>query len=220
MKSVICLAALVCWGLIACAGPESTNEVPHRIHGRALPPSTALRTQTAPRLPTSPAKVEAASIYDLDVALRDETGTTRPLDTFRGHPVLITMFYGTCPVACPILTSQLKRLEGRIPEPLRADVRILMVSFDAARDAPAALSGIKEQRGLDATRWKLASASDDDARQLAGVLNIKYRKLDDGAFFHSTAIVLLDRQGRPQARLDGVDKDSSAIMTALTVPSI
>jgi protein SCO1/2 len=163
---------------------------------------------------------EVASIYDLRVPLLDETGTLRSLDTFRGHPVLITMFYGTCPVACPILTSDLKRLQRQIPEPLRSEVRILMVSFDQERDTPPSLARIKRERGLDDLTWTLASAGHEEARELAGVLNIKYRQLDNGAFFHSSVIVLLDRQGRPQARIDGPDQDASAILTALTVPSI
>jgi hypothetical protein len=33
-------------------------------------------------------------------------------------------------------------------------------------------------------------------------------------------IVLLDGQGRPQARIEGADKDASSILEALTRPSI
>jgi protein SCO1/2 len=130
------------------------------------------------------------------------------------------MFYGSCPVACPALTSDLKRLERQIPEPLRSDVRILMVSFDSARDTTAALTRMKQERGLDAARWTLASAGDDGARELAGVLGVKYRKLDNGAFFHSSVIVLLDRDGRPRARLEGVDRDATSLLATLTAPSI
>jgi protein SCO1/2 len=186
--------------------------------------ATSTRAAALRAAPTEPAKptatVQAPSIYDLPVALQDDSGAVRPLETFRGHPVLVTMFYGSCPVACPLLTSDLKRLERQIPEPLRSDVRILMVSFDPARDTPAALARIKQERGLDATRWTLASADDDDARGLAGVLGVKYRKLDSGAFFHSSVIVLLDRQGRPRARVEGADRDVTSLLTTLTAPSI
>jgi len=186
--------------------------------------ATSTRAAALSAAPTQPAKptarVQAPSVYDLPVALRDDSGAVRPLEAFRGHPVLVTMFYGSCPVACPLLTSDLKRLERQIPEPMRSDVRILMVSFDSTRDTPAALAQIKQERGLDATRWTLASADDDDARGLAGVLGVKYRKLDNGAFFHSSVIVLLDREGRPQARIEGADRDVTALLTTLTAPSI
>lgn len=162
---------------------------------------------------------KADSIYDLRIPLLDQDGTVKPLDVFRGHPVLVTMFYGSCASACPLLTLELKRIERELPEPTRSELRVLMVSFDAARDKPAVLARLMRERSMDLARWSLASATDDDARELAGVLNIKYRKLDNGEFFHSSAIVLLDSEGRPQARLDGLGKDAAPILTALRASS-
>ena len=129
------------------------------------------------------------------------------------------MFYAGCPSACPLLTSDLKRIERLIPEPMRSNVRVLMVSFDAERDTPSILARLKQERGMDRTRWTLASAVDDEARELAGVLGIRYRKLDNGEFFHSSVIVLLDARGRTQARLDGIGSDPSPILAALNAPS-
>ena len=218
MKLRVLFPVLLCSGLLACARHDSTTTD----GGESLPtPAVApvapmARTET----PAMPRGEPGPSIYDLRVPLLDETGTVRSLDAFRGHPVLITMFYGTCPVACPLLTTDLKRLQQQIPEPVRSDVRILMVSFDPDRDTPAALSRIMQERSLDRARWTLASAGDDEARELAGVLGIKYRKLDNGAFFHSSVIVLLDRQGRPQERIEGSTQDTTAILTALRAPSI
>jgi protein SCO1/2 len=217
MKSARFFASVLCLGLLGCAHPDSPTGAAPTAAARAPSAAVVPSQQEVPALPTT--EVAAASIYDLHVPLFDETGTVRPLDTFRGHPVLITMFYGSCPVACPILTSDLKRLEKQIPEALRSDVRILMVSFDPERDTPAALAQLKQERGLN-DHWTLASTSEDTARELAGVLDIKYRKVDGGAFFHTSVIVLLDRQGRPQARIEGAGKDTSAILSALAAPSI
>ncbi|HEX5098776.1 MAG TPA: SCO family protein [Polyangiaceae bacterium] len=159
----------------------------------------------------------APSLYDLPIPLVDDHGVARNLESFRGHPVLISMFYGSCASACPLITSDLKRIEKQLPASARAGVRILMVSFDPERDTPAVLARLKEERGVDATRWIFASASDDASRDLAGLLGIRYRRLDNGAYFHSSAIVLLDAEGRPQARLDGLGNDASPIVSALTL---
>lgn len=168
-----------------------------------------------------PAVTEATgpSLYDLPIHVVDRAGTTRPLAAFRGAPLLVTMFYGSCASACPLLTSDLKRIERQLPTGVREQLRVLMVSFDQARDTPAVLERLTLDRGMDPARWTLASASDDDARSLAGVLGIRYRKLDNGEFFHSSAIVLLDRDGRIRARLDGLGRDPSAIVSFLTAPS-
>lgn len=215
MRRGLLIPSLLCLRLVACARPESSPaSFDQGLSAAVVVPAQVTTT------PMAQSESDAASIYDLVVPLLDDAGTMRSLDTFRGHPVLITMFYGTCPVACPMLTSDLKRLERQVPEPLRSQVRILMVSFDPERDSPAALRTIKQERGLDDARWTLASAGQDGARELAGVLNVKYRTLDNGAFFHSSVIVLLDRQGRPRARVDGADKDVSVILDALRIMSL
>jgi protein SCO1/2 len=41
----------------------------------------------------------------------------------------------------------------------------------------------------------MARSKPADVRSIAGVFGIKYKKLPDGAFNHSTKIVLLDRDG-------------------------
>ena len=207
--------------LLAC-NRDPTGESPGRV---APPPSTphAVAPLSVPARTVAAVDAESraqvASLYDLPIPLLDESGTVKPLDAFRGHPVLITMFYGSCASACPLLTFDLKRIERQIPEPTRSELRILMVSFDAARDTPPVLARLMKERSMDPARWSLASATDDGARELAGVLNIKYRKLDGGEFFHSSAIILLDAQGRPRARLDGLGKDAAPILSALTGPS-
>jgi len=159
----------------------------------------------------------APSLYELPIPLVDEHGVARTLDSFRGRPLLISMFYGSCAAACPLITSDLKRIEQKLPASARAAVRIAMVSFDPARDTPAVLAQLKRERGVDSARWTFASASDDAARDLAGLLGIRYRRLDNGAYFHSSAIVLLDAEGRPQARLDGLGNDVTPIVSALTL---
>ncbi len=193
------------------ARPVGATPAPVTAGAQTLRKETTARREGSPQ-PAEPATT--ASIYDLEVSLSDENGVVRRLDAFRGHPVLITMFYGSCASACPLLTSDLKRIERQIPEPARSDVRILMVSFDARRDKPSVLARLKRERGVG-ERWTFASAPDDQARELAGVLGIRYRALDDGEFFHSSVIVLLDREGRPRARLDGLGGDADTIVRAL-----
>jgi protein SCO1 len=216
MKTGWLLAALALSSTLACGRDDSTTTRPARDKLE-----TAIPASDAPAKPLATVKDVPAepSIYDLALRLTDETGTVRSLDSFRGQPVLVTMFYAGCPSACPLLTSDLKRIEKLIPEPMRSKVRVLMVSFDAERDTPSVLARLKRERGMDATRWTLASSVDDEARELAGVLGIRYRKLDNGEFFHASVIVLLDAQGRPQVRLDGIGSDPAAILSALAASS-
>jgi protein SCO1/2 len=140
-------------------------------------------------------------------------GKTIALDTDRGHPTLISMFYSSCTAACPLMINTVKRTLDQVPASKRDDIRVLLVSFDPARDTPARLHELANMHHLDG-RWTLAAASDDDARTLAAVLGIRYRAVEGGQFFHTSAILVLDRDGRTAARMDGLG-DPSALVAAL-----
>ncbi len=136
-----------------------------------------------------------ASLYDLELSLADQAGASRNIDLYRGHRVLITMFYGRCPMACPLLIDTLRAIEAAIPEEERADLRVLMVSIDPVHDTPPALAALARQRRLDLTRWTLAQVPEDQVRLLAAALNVQYRKLPDGQYNHTSVISLIGPTG-------------------------
>jgi protein SCO1/2 len=177
--------------LIGCHEPVS---------GGAPEASTAA-VASAPFDDASVAPRSDRSIYALSMNLTDQDGRRVGLDVFRGKPVFIGMFYGTCPSACPLLISTIRRTMSELDAGTDAEVRVLLVSFDPERDTPQALHAIVAERGLD-PRWKLASAPEDQVRDLAALLGIQYRRLPDGSFSHTSSIVLLDRSGAIDMRLD------------------
>jgi protein SCO1 len=200
--SLVC--ALVAAGLLAC----SKSEPPR-------PPADPRSPASAPAEPPSPTAISGESIYVLKPALVDQAGATIPLDLFRGHPVLIAMFYGTCPAACPTLTRDIKNVLEAVDPARRADVRVLMVSFDAERDTPAALAALTAKHKVDPKVWRFAAANESSARELSAVLGVQYRKIEKGEFSHSTKIVLLDRGGVAVAELEGLGQPADALVGKL-----
>ena len=149
------------------------------------------------------------SIYQLTSRITDQDGGEQRLDTYRGHPVVITMFYGTCPHVCPLLISTIQKMERQLAPEDRARLRVLMVSIDPEKDTPHLLREVADRHHVDDGRWKLTRASPEDVRKIAAVLGIRYRKLPDGEFNHSTVLTLLDRDGVIRARtsrIPGVDE--------------
>jgi protein SCO1/2 len=209
------VVALIAALAAACNG----GDAPSPAKRAPVEAATRLNGTNAPNTTLPPsdwsASLSNGSVYDLPAVVTDQDGNAASIDLFRGHPVLITMFYSTCPNACPLLTADIKRIDRQLPQSVRDKLRVLMVSFDAARDTPDLLSKYGRERGLDGARWKLASATEDTARELAALLGIRYRKLDNGAYYHTSAIILLDEQGHPKARVEGLGKDPAPILDAL-----
>jgi protein SCO1/2 len=166
--------------------------------------------------------VPSNSLYQLAIPLTTQDGHAATLDLDRGHPVLITMFYASCPAICPTLIEHIKILQQSLPPEQRAKLRVLMVSLDPARDTPAALAALAKKHRVDLTYWTFARASAADVRALAAALGIQYRQLPDGDFDHSTVISLLDGEGRIVARntsLATTDADLAApLRQLLTAP--
>ena len=82
-------------------------------------------------------------------------------------------------------------------------------------DTPEALARIIAERKLDPARWTLLQPDPADLRGLAGLLGIRYRSLADGEFNHSSALVLLDAQGRIAARTETIGTTDAAFIAAI-----
>lgn len=162
----------------------------------ALAGGDAMAAQTAP-LPRD-------SVYQLPLRLTDQAGRSADWRTRRGKPQLVSMFYTSCHYICPLIVDSGKAMEKSLTPAQQQQLGILLVSMDPARDTPAALQSIVDKRRLDTARWTLASPPEGDVRAVAGVLGIRYRQLADGEFNHTSALVLLDADGRILARSEQV----------------
>lgn len=200
MKRILTWASLAL-ALIACERGESTAAGPEPGPTASEPDLAALDGDSHATLSASQA-VRGASLYDLEMSLTDQDSRPLGLDVFDGKPVLITMFYGSCPYACPLLISDIKRVLAELPPDARREARVLLVSFDPERDTPVKLKQLARAHGVDQAAWRFTRADAEQVRELAAVLGIKYRKLASGAINHSSVITLLDRQGRVRERLE------------------
>ena len=145
--------------------------------------------------PAKAAPLPANSVYQLSVPFTDQLGRTSKLEDWRGKPVLISMFYSSCEFVCPRIVEAVKKTEESLLAQ-RAEVPVLMVSFDPLRDDTAKLNAMAEERRIDPKLWTLARTDARNVRKLAAMLGIQYRELPSGEFNHSSVIILLDGEGR------------------------
>ncbi|GHB97704.1 SCO family protein [Thermomonas carbonis] len=156
------------------------------------------------------------SVYQLALPLTDQAGRTADWRGLRGKPRVVSMFYTSCQYICPLIVDSGKAIEHQLTAAERGRIGIVLISMDPARDTPAALRKVFDKRGLDANRWSLASPPPADVRSVAALLGIRYRRLADGEFNHTSALVLLDAEGRIVARTEQVgSKPDPAFVAAV-----
>lgn len=156
------------------------------------------------------------SIYRLEAALTSQSGVAHGLDVYEGHPVLVTMFYGSCPAACPLLIDTLRAVERATPPTQQERLRVLMISIDPQHDTVQSLQELAKTRHVDPSRWTLARTDATTVRRIAAVLNVQYRQLPDGNFNHSSVITLLSPQGEIVKQSTVLAKADSALLDALS----
>jgi protein SCO1/2 len=164
---------------------------------------------------TGEAPYPAESIYNLPARLLAQSGTVHGLDVYQGHPVLITLFYGSCPAACPLLIDTVRATERAVPVTLRSQLRVLLISIDPEHDTVANLQALAHTRRIDTTRWTLARTDAATVRKIAALLNIQYRKLPDGSYNHASVIAALTPRGviaRQSSVLGKADPELVAVL--------
>lgn len=137
------------------------------------------------------------SIYQVQSKWLDQHGKTVELASLRGKPVAVSMIYLSCTFSCPTTVAHMRSLEKLLPEELRKDMQFVLVSFDAEHDTPAAMANYAKKHGLSFPKWRfITSRNEADVRELAALIDFKYKKIGQGDFDHSFGIVALDANGR------------------------
>lgn len=168
------------------------------------PPATR-KPCCAPPLSATP--FTNKSLYQVDTTWTTDTGQALKLGALRGRPRVVAMFFASCEYACPIIVHDLKRLEAALPAELRERAAFVLVSFDSARDTPAALRAYRQRMELDEQRWTLLRGEPDDVLELAALLGVKYKRDARGQFAHSNLITVLNAEGEIVHQLTGLNQD-------------
>ena len=158
-------------------------------------------TLPLPGLAAAPA-LPGDSVYLLEDAFSDQSGKAFTLADRRGKPQVVAMFYTSCRYICPLIVDSAKGVDHALTPAERARLGVMLISLDPARDDTAALASVARKRKLDPARWTLARTDAGTVRRVAALLGVRYRALADGEFNHTSALVLLDAQGRVVARTE------------------
>ena len=209
--AVLCLGALAVTGL-----GRAADAVPPPACCATVPAGGAVAGKTAPccdaLAPAAP--LTARSLYQLDAPWTDDAGRTVSLAALRGQPVVLAMFFASCEYACPVLVGDMQRLRAALPAAVRAQTRFVLVSFDTARDTPAALAAYRAGATLDAG-WTLLRGEAAAVQELAMLLGVKYQQDTRGQFSHSNLLTVLNPEGEIVHQHPGLQGDLSEVAQAV-----
>ena len=162
-----------------------------------------------------PSPIQGASIYNLKSYWTTQDEKSAQLLIFKNHPVVLAMIYTSCKEACPLIVSDMQKIERGLNNDVLAQTRFVLVSFDPDTDTPKGLKNYAKAHGLDLKKWTLLHGSQAQVRELAAILDVRYKKIKDGDFEHSNVISILDSEGVIKHQQVGLNQDPTETLDAL-----
>jgi protein SCO1/2 len=152
----------------------------------------------------SAANVVAIGQMVPDFALTDQTGKIVHLHQLEGKVVALTFGYSRCPNPnyCLRLSNNLGRLAKRFHEQAGRDLVLLTVAIDPEHDQGAALADYAAVWKADPAVWHFLTGPLPEVKQVSGMFGMNFWR-DEGLLTHSLHTVIIDREGRLAANLEG-----------------
>jgi protein SCO1 len=155
-----------------------------------------------------------------DFTLIDQKSRKVSLSQFRGKVVAINFMYTTCqlPDFCLRIVNHFGALQKTFKTELGRDLEFLTITFDPVRDQPDVLDRYASQWSPNPETWHFLTGPPNDVQRVLEWFGVAAFP-DEGLMDHSLHTVLVDRNGRLFANVEG-NKYSTDQLAALTRTAI
>ena len=136
--------------------------------------------------------------------LTDQKRRPVALASLRGKVVAVNFVYTSCalPDFCLRLANHFGVLQKRFKPQLGRDLVLLTVTFDPVHDTPDVLAKYAAQWNADAAYWHFLTGPEPAIQRLCHLFGV-HAFADEGLLDHSLHTVLIDRQGKLVANIEG-----------------
>lgn len=146
------------------------------------------------------------------LSLETASGGRTSFAELRGRWLVVDFIYTHCTTYCSVQGMEFARLQHQLAGPIASGkLTLLSVSFDPARDDPAALAEYQHHHGGTDSGWVAARTLDPaDLATLLRLFRVKVIPDGAGGFEHNAAIAVVDPEGRLVTIVDWNDPSSAA----------
>jgi protein SCO1 len=178
----------------------------HPFQSLELDPTQARRLKLMENLMSPTAKSQAIGSGQTvpDFSLTDQSQRSIKLSQLSGKVVALTFIYTRCPLPdyCFRLTNNFGQLQKRFRSHTGNDLVLLSIVIDPAHDQPTALADYAKTWKADSHSWHFLTGSLPEIEKVARSFDMNFYP-DEALFVHSFHTVVIDRDGKLVANLEG-----------------
>lgn len=139
-----------------------------------------------------------------DFTLIDQKRESVRLSALKGKVVAITFIYTRCPLPnfCFRASNNFGVLQRRFADRMGKDLALLTITFDPDHDLPETMADYARTWTKNATGWHFLTGPPAEVKNLCREFGVQSWQ-DEGLLTHGLHTVIVDRQGRVAANLEG-----------------
>ena len=136
--------------------------------------------------------------------LTDQARRQVAFSQFAGKVVAVNFVYTSCalPTFCYRMANNFGVVQRRLKDHLGRDLILLTVTFDPQRDTPEVLAHHAQTWKADAKTWHFLTGPLSEVRRVTSMFGMDFFP-DEGLMNHSLHTVVIDREGRMVANIEG-----------------
>lgn len=156
------------------------------------------------------------SIYNLPSKWTNQDGKTIKMENLKGKVLAMVMIYTSCKAACPRLVADMRNIEFRLPENIKKNVTLVLVSIDPTTDTPERLKSFSIENKMEGDQWVFLRSTEENTREFSAVLAVNYKKISPMDFSHSNIISVFNAKGELAYQQEGLGVSSDEIVNKIT----
>lgn len=160
--------------------------------------------------------ISELSIYNLPSKWTSQNGEDLEMKDLKGKVLVMVMIYTSCKAACPRLVADMRNIEQRLPENIKDDVTLVLVSIDPEVDTPKRLKAFAVENKMDSNQWLFLRSTEANTREFAAVLAVNYKKIAPLDFSHSNIISVFNADGELSYQQEGLGVNSDQTIEKIT----
>jgi len=160
-------------------------------------------------------EISPDSIYNVNTEWEQQDGKKISFSDLKGKVLVTAMIFTSCKTACPRLTAEMRTISQKVGKVNPDDIQYLLISIDPENDTPEVMKAYLATNRFNEKEWTFIRGSEEEVRELANIMAVKYKQISPMEFSHSNIITVYSKKGILAFQKEGLDEDNETIVNEI-----